>query len=247
MIIKKVLIIITLLLLPFIAQSQSNPWEIGVNVSPFLFGKYQSESSKEVDNQGFPNGFLFGFTIEKNFNKNWGVYTSLEYSFQNLKEIDSEPLASGTTVDSDFEYLKLPVMAQYSRPVGASSSLYLILRQGFQVSRLIDYYTIRDNRLSTVIYDSAERYFYGKEKGIENRASNQAYRPYTFGVVGSAGLKKHFSDHFSYSFHIRYEFDITNSDDEIWYSYGSNHNYRVGLVLGIQYKIGGSSEISTKE
>lgn len=235
----KKFILSLLFIVPFIANAQSgDPWQIGLNASPFYFGRYNDKVNKEIDKQDLPNGYLFGLSAEKNFSSNWGIKTGLEYSFQNRKDIQYFPVMSGSTVSADFEYLKLPVMLQYSRKISSMRNLFLILNQGAQVSRLTNYYSILDDYLQTVIYSSGERRLYGKETGVVDIRPNQPFRKYVYGVVGSIGLKKNFSSNFSYSLHMRYEFDITDADKELFHSSMSHtHNYRLGLLLGIHYHL----------
>lgn len=57
-------------------------------------------------------------------------------------------------------------------------------------------------------------------------------------MVGSIGLKYFIANKFSISSNIRYEYDITDADNNGYYKtedWKPVHNFRLGLELGIQY------------
>ena len=74
--------------LPYVGISQSvENWQLGINGSPFYFGRSNSTAMYEKDQQNIPNGFALGFTLEKNWNSRWGIKTGIEYSIQNRKDV----------------------------------------------------------------------------------------------------------------------------------------------------------------
>ena len=214
-------------------------WQVGFNLNPFIFSRINSDYKPQKAKQDFPNGFGFGLTIEKNWNDNWGFKTGFEYSNQNQK-YDNYWYTGNvitSTVNADFKYYKIPLTVQYSREL--KEKLYLIFNQGIQMSILNDYKTIIEDELEFKTIKPNFSNFYDK---INNKNWTQndygwIYKKQTFGLIGSIGLKGFLSERFSYSTNLRYEYDLSSSDDDKGF-FSENHdtkNFRLGLELGLQY------------
>lgn len=232
--------IILILGISFIGNAQSlSDWQIGVNVNPFIFNRINSNYKPEKASQDIPNGFGFGLTIEKNWNEHWGIKTGLEYTNQNKKYDNYLYSVNGlsATMKSEFKYYKLPISVQYYHQV--KENLFLIFSQGIQFSFLDDYKTTIDDELQRVIF--TPKYFENDDKKKNTRyivaEDRRLYKNSTFGLIGSVGFKRFVSKKVSYSTSLRYEYDLTSSED-IDAFFSDNHNtknFRLGLELGLQY------------
>lgn len=235
-------LILIIFFTPIVVFAQSNEdWEIGVVGSAFYFTKIDTgKEDIEVGPQDLPNGGFFGLSLAKNWNENWGLSTGLEYSIQNWKARDFYPVQStGSSVDEDLEYLKLPIMVRYTHSPN-KNNFYWVFKQGFQISLLTDYFTVIENNDDypyTSIYKENRRDYYEGDYFISHE--NNAYKDFLFGIAGSVGFKNFFSENWSYSADVRYEMDFSRADDEIIRSqYSAAKNFRIGLVFGIQYHFG---------
>lgn len=234
------ILILILCLMPIIVPAQSiEDWELGIAGSAFYFTKIDTGKEIDVGSQEIPNGHFYGLTVAKNWNENWGLSTGLEYSFQNWKARDFFPIQStGSNVNENLEYLKLPFMLQFTYSPN-KDNFYWVLKKGFQISWLTDYYTIIDNRHESFSYTSIYqdgRVNHWEEDHFVTYANN-AYKDFLFGIIGSVGIKKIFNENWSYTSDLRYELDFTHADDKIWRSeFSEAKNFRIGLVVGIQYR-----------
>lgn len=234
------LILICIVSIPLLGRAQDlTDWQLGISLSPFIFNRINSDYQPEKAKQDFPNGMGFGLTIEKNWNEHWGIKTGVEYTTQN-KKYDNFIYEGGTeylnTVNADFTYYKVPITIQYLCPI--KGNLYLTFSQGGQVSFLDNYKTVIDSELRTQTYNGNTIYGYNKTSGATyNTNYGWIYEKQTYGFIGSIGLKGFFSEKFSYSTSLRYQYDLTSSDsDNNFFSENNNtKNFCLGLELGIQY------------
>lgn len=238
---KKALIII-LLSVPLLGNAQSiEDWQVGINVNPFYFDRLSSYYEPTDTNQNIPNGIGFGLTIEKNWNNHWGIKTGIEFSYQNKKYDDYQPLnlPYSTTLNMNFEYYNFPITIQYSKLI--TENLYLTFNQGIQFSILNDYKTVADNVFWTGVY--TPNHFVGTRKDtmVSSSAEDSSFRKNQFGILGSIGVKGFLTKQLSYSSNVRYSYDFTSSENSqtnigFYPSKNENaNNFRLGLELGLQY------------
>jgi hypothetical protein len=239
-------IILFFLFAPLIIFSQDlTNWQIGLNGTPFLFRRSNSELEEYKDKQDFPNGFSYGLTLEKNWNENWGFKTGFEISNQNEKYDFRVSSDDKPKMEMNFKYHKIPVSVQYFHPL--KEKLYLVFSQGVQYSMLKYYKTqyISNSSISTYTSDYYENILYqNPEYNIVryDDYSEKFHKKDLFGLIGSVGLKGFLSNRISYSTNLRYEYDLTNADKTKYFSTDSNfdiektvHNFRIGLEVGLQY------------
>jgi hypothetical protein len=239
-IIKILISTILLLSLTTNAQIAKENWTVGINVNPFLFTKFNSESYFKREKQDFPNGFGFGLTVEKNWNDHWGFKTGFESTNQNEKYFVDDNSDDNTHVESSFKYYKIPLTLQYHYEL--KEKLYLTFNQGVQLSILKYFKTVMKGDYQTITYSSnyGEREFYltPEDNSITYGDFNDIFHNKNlFGIIGSVGLKGFLSEKFSYSTNLRYEYDFTNPDKLQYYSNPNKnlHNFRIGLEFGLQY------------
>lgn len=232
---------ILILMLNVISYSQElTNWQVGVSLNPFVFSRIISNSNYVKDKQDVPNSFGYGLTLEKNWNEHWGIKTGFESTKQNDKYF-SKDTGFNITVRSSFEYYKTPLTIQYYYPL--KENLYLTFNQGFQFSKL-NYIKSEFNQgdffyqiLTSDYYEVINNKVPSQNKKIFDKQI--VYRENLFGIIGSVGLKGFLSKKISYSTNLRYEYDISDSD-EIKFEFVGNstkpiHNFRLGLELGLQY------------
>ncbi|MGI0107494.1 outer membrane beta-barrel protein [Salinimicrobium sp. WS361] len=245
------LTILIFILLPFIGKSQSlENWQVGINASTFYFDRLNSSALNLEDQQDIPNGYAVGITMEKNWNSNWGFKTGFEYSHQFFKEI-ANAFGPRYPMESEFNYLKIPLTVQYSLPINKEQDLFLVLNQGIKISFLTDYMSVITGNDFELIYAPGKNINY---KNGELRYSNDVdwhFEKITFGLIGSIGLKKFLSSNFSASAGVGYGFDLTNADDRPLFTADpeiqpeweakATHNLRVGIEIGVQYHFSSAS------
>lgn len=233
-------VIVLFLGVSFAGNTQNlNNWQVGLNINPFIFTRFSPDFIPEKEDNNYPNGFGFGVTIEKNWNEHWGIKTGIEYTKQNEKYFVNDNSADNTYIDLSLEYYKSPLMIQYSNLL--KENLYLTFNQGIQFSFLNYYKMVEagDYQIRTFTSNYAEFIFY------QNSNNNQYYsgkgifyNETLFGIIGSVGLKYFISNKFSLSSNLRYEYDLSDADNTVYYkieNWRSVHNFRIGLELGLQY------------
>ena len=248
-------IFIALLLLPtLLANAQkSSDFEVGFNLYVFEFLRKDNGALYKGGKQNIPNGYSIGLTLEKNWNEKWGIKAGFDYSTQNeihyLQQIGSEK------IQTKYNYYKLPLSIQFFHKL--NPKMYLAINQGMQISLLGYFETVSTSNISDVITTITPTYAESKSNthpewnyfSYEDRSSS--HRKMLLGIVGSAGIKGILSNKLSYSANIRYEYDITSDKNTYAYSsiYGgliSSHNFRIGVELGLQYKIPKSKKSKAK-
>lgn len=208
------------------AQDLKN-WQVGININPFIFSRIHLNGYPKKDTQNFPNGFGYGFTIEKNWNEHWGIKTGFESCKQNQKyKFYYQPgIVYPSYINSGFSYYKIPLTIVYSYPL--NDKIFLTFNQGFQYSKL--------NR-----YNITEKWNGGLAVMRENGGD---LKKDLLGLVGSIGIKSFLYKNFSYSMNLRYEYDLTRADinpitslePDNWGDLTNTRNFRIGLELGVQY------------
>lgn len=222
---KIILVLIFGIALTGNAQDLSQ-WQIGLNVNPFFFSRIQKSEILKKDRQDFPNGFGFGLTLEKNWNEHFGIKTGLEFCTQNQTYAFTYSIfeQTQTVIDATVSYYKFPITLQYHMPI--NKKLCLTFNQGFQASFLNE----------SEVYENLINDVQGP-KGYNVHKNTQ------LGILGSVGIKNILSERFSCSANVRYEYDLTSSDQNIIHGYlnennfgtTASHNFRLGLELGVQY------------
>ena len=236
----KQLILISIVSIPLLGSAQDlTNWQVGVNVTPFIFTRFSPDFWPEKQGNNYPNGLGLGITIEKNWNENWGFKTGLEYTKQTEKYFADDNSADNTHIKSSFEYYKTPITIQYSYPI--KEKLFLTFNQGIQFSFLKYYKMVEEGtyqkKTSTSDYEEliyypnpANNHYYSGE--------GMLYSKTLVGLVGSIGLKYFIADKFSITSNLRYEYDLTDADNLSYYktdNWKPVHNFRLGLEIGIQY------------
>jgi hypothetical protein len=236
-------IFIALLMLPtLLANAQkSSDFEVGFNLYVFEFLRKNNDTLYKEDKQNIPNGYSIGFTLEKNWNEKWGIKIGLDYSSQN--EVHYMRSIEAYGVRTRFNYYKVPLSVQFFHKL--NSKMHLSVNQGIQISLLKYFKTVITNyhvvtTITPTYIEQLNTQLQSNYFAYED--NNNLYKKMLFGIVGSAGIKGILSNKLSYSANIRYEYDITL--DKIIYIYydpiHSNlmtHNFRIGIELGLQYKI----------
>jgi hypothetical protein len=229
------------------AQDLKN-WQVGLNLNPFFFTQFSPDFYPEKKDNNYPNGFGYGITIEKNWNKHWGFKTGFESTKQKEKYFVNDNSADNIHITQNFEYYKVPITIQYSYPL--KEKLFLTFNQGFQFSFLkyVKIVETGDYQIRTFTSDYYEYVFF--EHPEQNQLvyeKQKGYKENLFGIIGSIGLKGFLSKKITYSTNLRYEYDFTDADNFLYFKSGDNpkptHNFRLGLELGLQYNfsLGGCS------
>jgi hypothetical protein len=241
---KKLVIAFFLCFFSITNAQNLNDWQVGVNLSPFIFSRINPKFHFQKDRQNFPNGLGYGLTIEKNWNEHWGFKTGFETTKQNEKYFFNT--GNTTKIKSSFEYYKVPLTIQYYYSL--NEKLFLTFNQGIQLSNLKYFKTVikDDYQMITLSSNYVESIFFEHpEQNNQNYGYYQdnLHNKNLFGIIGSIGLKGYLTNKISYSTNLRYEFDINSSDNLPYYSAtpnntkpeGTTHNFRLGLELGLQY------------
>jgi hypothetical protein len=236
-----------LLLIPalFANAQKTSSLEVGLDLYVFEFIRINgSDIDYQKDKQNIPNGYGIGFTIEKNWNKKWGIKTGIDYSVQNEKCYMQSPDVHSLV--TKYNYYKIPLSIQFFHKLNPKT--YLAINQGIQFSLLSYFETVSTTHdMTTTItssyvnsisnIDSEWNYFAYEDN------SNNIHRNTLFGIVGSAGIKGVLSNKLSYSVNLRYEYDFSSADKIQYIDYPPistnviNRNFRIGLALGLQYNI----------
>ncbi len=217
----------------------TNDWQLGLNLSPFYFTRFNPDYFPKKQDNKIPNGFGYGLTVEKNWNENWGVKTGIEITNQKEKYFVDEDSADNKKIIASFEYYQIPLTIQYYYEINEKT--FITLNQGLQFSKLkyVKNELIGDFEKQTLTPDYFESIFF------RNPALNyiiyekqKAYNENLFGITGSIGIKRFFLDKFSYSTNLFYNYDFTNSEFFSTYNEPNKsvtNNFRIGLEIGIQY------------
>lgn len=242
---KKSISILFLCFYSFVNAQDLNNWQVGLNLSPFVFSRLNTENYSK-DKQNFPNGLGFGITLEKNWNENWGIKTGFEYTKQNVKYFVKYDADFDTKITSNFEYYKAPFTLQFNHSI--RDNLYLTFNQGIQFS-FLKYLEIKtDQRYFVTIFTSDYYQVIDDINPSQNQFVYQkqnAYNENLFGIIGSIGLKGFLSTKISYSTNLRYEYDFSDTDKTLFFKGTSTkpiQNLRLGLELGLQYHFSINSE-----
>lgn len=244
-------IFIALLLIPalLVNAQKSSDLEVGFNLYVFEFLRKNNDTLYKEDKQNIPNGYSIGVTLEKNWNEKWGIKIGLDYSNQN--EVHYMRSIEAYGVHTKFNYCKVPLSVQFFHKL--NPKMYLSVNQGMQVSLLRYFKTVITNYhvITTITPTYTEQLNMQLQWYFAYEDNSILYKKMLFGIVGSAGIKGILSNKLSYSANIRYEYDIVL--DKIIYIYydpiHSNlmtHNFRIGIELGLQYKIPKSKKSKAK-
>lgn len=238
---KKLVTAFFLCLLSISNAQNLNDWQVGFNVNPFMFSRINSDFIYEKDKQDFPNGLGFGLTIEKNWNERWGIKTGFETTKQNDKYFTKDNGEINTTAKTSFKYYKIPFTLQFYYPL--KENLYLTFNQGFQFS-ILNYLKSESNQGDFFYQILTSDYYQVINYNVPSQNQKifdkqKVYNENLFGIIGSIGLKGFLSKKISYSTNLRYDYDISDSDNKNFYFKGLStkptHNFRLGLELGLQY------------
>ena len=211
---------------------------------------------------GIPNGFAGGFTFSKYFSDRFGLKGELTYSRQSQRYGQE---TYGTATFSKFrklDYIKLPIMASFIITPFQRSSIYC--NAGIQLSLLTRYRaeTHYKSLMTTNYWDyyDENKKYYGVslvagDKEILSATSDLAFKRIQLGTLVEVGWLYSINENWNINFGVRGEYDVLKAENRNAKSYYNgntgytwagfkpineqsfSHNIRLGLNLGLSYKL----------
>ncbi|WP_338356329.1 outer membrane beta-barrel protein [Yeosuana marina] len=231
----KFILCICLLVTVVVVQAQDYRWELGLNIYPNLYWKY---NKLEYNMNGikavapdYPNGVAIGVTVQRQLNNGWGIATGLEYSKQSQKFVSSGGRFFATDTGETFysfnefsklniAYVSLPIQVTYNLPINQSDGWYLYTKQGINVSYLVNYNSMINSYNGDGSFFSSLKHSYGGIIQYQSdvnqdfyRDGDTAYKYFALGYTGNMGIKKRLSNRTSVQGAIRFDYDFTNADN----------------------------------
>lgn len=262
---KKIALFLCLLITSVLVNAQDYKWELGLNVYPNLYWKYNKlefnmDGIKAVA-PDYPNGIAFGVTVQRRLNDSWGFATGIEYSKQSQKFISPrEDFNQFSTLN--IEYVALPLKVVFSLPLGQTGDWSLFTQQGVRISYLANYSSILKTFQPNGDLFSVLKHSYGGIIQYQSDINDDyysdgetAYKYFVLGYTGSLGVKRKISDNVNIFVDVRLDYDLTNSDNVdgqynrttngiLYYNdrYSmenkpASHNIRIGLEVGFSYAL----------
>ncbi|MFN6946098.1 MAG: porin family protein [Cytophagaceae bacterium] len=183
-----------------------------------------------------------GLTFTYHFNNRFALQTGVLYNSHNQKFKSEIPAGSETREwkgKKRLDYLKLPLVIKYSMPIDRKMSFHLYA--GPQLSYLLK------GEGGVVVWRN-----YGNSTYYDlPHSSNDHYARLTIDGVLGFGLDFRITRTLTVTGGIRSDFSFTDMEnkkatymDEPLYYYGdpnrgSSHNFTVGFLMGISYRLGG--------
>lgn len=233
----KKIFFLSLILFTINSNAQDNDWAIQANLNPFFLGNLNSEDSQDVKSNDISGGYDIGLSIKYNLSKIWQLEGGIRYSKQTYNGEVKYFVPEGSDYHSELNYIKVPLLANYSWDWDYKKDLKLSFGVGGQLLILNDYYLKIEDRLQIITVINEERTLYNKEMETNQSVfGEEFFSKNRLGLVGQFGVEKQISNSFSYSIKLRTEYDTGLIDNDNGFNYDLNY-FRIGLQLGIQFDI----------
>ena len=210
-----------------------------------------------------PNAISGGLTFGCNFNQRFSFQTELQYSSQTQKFFYEYPNSRPRfDVICKLNYFKIPIIFQYNHLKWAKKTAGFYVEVGLQTS-ILSYYkqsitsVVGDDPSNQLIFEPnyiSQTTPYPSNNTIIRPLSFSLFKTIQFGAIAGFGFKKIINEEYLLQAGLRFDYDLTNTDDYTFGAIGfdselrvtrtyypnppkrrTSHNIRAGLNFSITY------------